>query len=250
MKASGGKRKKADGPRRAADLRLAPLMATLTDDELARAFEALELCEARARKGLSYAADIGNRVGFVWSGRFRITAHVPGGPPVTLGSLSPGDAFGFAPALLKCEVHESVRLVADQAGSLLLTAPKNLLSLRKSNPAFADALIEHLARYTLGSVSRLFEALALDVRSRLCAELLRLCEGAENSCIINPAPTHASLGARIGAAREVVTRHLSEMQSQGLVNCTRGTIKLTHLSRLEHLARAPAGQHLFKPCDT
>ncbi len=79
--------------------------------------------------------------------------------------------------------------------------------------------------------TRLVEHSMLDLRHRLYAELLRLSaprHGAAGQSIVSPPPRQQDLAARIGCRREQVSRELTTMMEEGLVEKTKGGLILPH----------------------
>ena len=67
---------------------------------------------------------------------------------------------------------------------------------------------------------RVYELNTIAVRNRLHCESLRLSLAAglaDNRALIDPAPTHAELAARIGTHREAVTRELQYLTGRNIV---------------------------------
>jgi CRP-like cAMP-binding protein len=78
--------------------------------------------------------------------------------------------------------------------------------------------------------SRIVDTTVLSVPQRVRAEIVRLARGAGQkgkSALIANRPTHAELASQIGATREAVSRELSRMASEGLVE-RRGRDLLVH----------------------
>jgi len=69
---------------------------------------------------------------------------------------------------------------------------------------------------------------------RLAKQLLQLANH-ENNIFI----THQSLATELGSAREVISRQLKIFESEGLLNLSRGKIKLNEISSLETIANTP-----------
>jgi hypothetical protein len=74
---------------------------------------------------------------------------------------------------------------------------------------------------------RLAELSVLDLKHRLYSELMRLSHprpGHQGERVVTPPPYHHILAARIGCRREQVTRELSAMTGEGIIEKTRGAL--------------------------
>jgi hypothetical protein len=75
-----------------------------------------------------------------------------------------------------------------------------------------------------------------DLRHRLYSELLRMSHprpGHPGMKVVSPPPFHHVMASRIGCRREQVTRELSTMVLEGLIEKTRGALVLTKPNVLE-----------------
>jgi CRP-like cAMP-binding protein len=86
--------------------------------------------------------------------------------------------------------------------------------------------------------ARVWELSTLSVRDRIRAELLRLGRvrtDQPNQAIISPPPTHSEIAARISGHREAVTRELSVLERDGLLQRRRGALVLCDVAALTAL---------------
>ena len=84
--------------------------------------------------------------------------------------------------------------------------------------------------------SRLAEHSIFDLKHRLYSELLRMSHprpGKASERAVTPPPFHHVLAARIGCRREQVTRELSALANEGLIEKTRGALVLVNPGALE-----------------
>ena len=82
---------------------------------------------------------------------------------------------------------------------------------------------------TLVSTNRIAELSFLDTRHRLYNTLLRMSRArgdAEAERVISPPVIHAVLAEHIGASREAVSREMSKLAKENIVERTRGAIIL------------------------
>src|SRR5690606_4422378 len=98
-----------------------------------------------------------------------------------------------------------------------------------ASPMLSEKLMRLLAARVRDLNTRLLEHTVLDIRHRLYAELLRLSAPRPNAAparIVSPPPVHHVLAARVGCRREQITRELSAMKAENLMERTRGAIVL------------------------
>ena len=73
---------------------------------------------------------------------------------------------------------------------------------------------------------------------RIQLEILRLCDRGKtegNRCTINPAPTHYEIATRTSTHREAVSRELSQLAQQGILEVGRRAIVVADLKRLRSM---------------
>ena len=75
---------------------------------------------------------------------------------------------------------------------------------------------------------------------RICHELLRMARELDdqsgNAARLTPAPKHVAIANRVNTHREAVTRLLSKLTSQGIVQRGRGELLIKDVSALEAFA--------------
>ena len=163
---------------------------------------------------------------------------------MALRRLSAGDHFGEIAALT--DTHRSVQVSATTQ-CLLAKCPRAAFDrLMGADSTFARCVASSLARLVVSLTERVFELAALDVRGRVCAELLRrskCCETTGKRVLIVQMPTHETIAATIGSQREEVTRKLGELCEEGLIQQdTRGrTLVIVDIDRLREEVRNSAG---------
>lgn len=236
------------GPQIPGDLRTIHLLKDLTDDHLGELLPLLQWQPMPARSTGVLEKDFAQRVGFIWSGRFHISATAPNGAAVTMASLKPGDTFGHTMAVLGYVSGAHVRLDTRAAGLIVHMHDGHFLDLVQRAPKLCAAMMYDFAAQSAINASRVYELAALPVRARLLAELVRHAERASHKdgvWTLTRAPTHASLAAQIGSAREPVTRHMREFVDDGLLRISRGVIVFLNLEKLRAMDIAASGRRQF-----
>ena len=108
-----------------------------------------------------------------------------------------------------------------------------------------EAVIRTLSERLRAMSGRVGELGALNVRSRVHAELLRLArrdrDDPRRAVIVTP-PNQSELAARINTRRETVSREINAMERDGLIERRRGAIVINDVLRLSaELAQASSG---------
>ncbi len=230
-------------PAHARELRQFPLLQELDDEVLERMLAAIEIRRLRPRRSLHVGTELAGRVALVWSGRFHQLSTAQRGAPLCLATFEVGGAVGLSTALLKGTMGASVNLMSEGSGTLLLVPGALLLELNQSSHAFSRAATIVLAQQATLYGLRMYEFAAFDVRSRLQSELLRLAQEStwrDGSCVIRSSPTQADLASRISATREAVSRHLADLEQDGLIKRTRRVIEIKNIAHW--LTRASSAQ--------
>jgi CRP-like cAMP-binding protein len=172
----------------------------------------------------------------VVSGRVRVTAFSAGGRQVTFRDIGAGDWFGDLAALDGLSRSADVDALEDTL--LAAMRPETFRHLLHSHPAVCDRVLDRLARLVRDLTDRVFDFSTLGVQNRLHAELLRLAREAGirgNTARIDPAPKHNDFASKISTYREQVTRELSAMVKQGLVQRCDGALVIPDVARLERI---------------
>lgn len=178
----------------------------------------------------------------VLEGRVQVTLCSAAGNEVVLRDMPAGELFGELAAI--DERPRSASIVAlDHC--VLASIPGD--AFRRAVCATPEAAL-WMARQLVAQVRNLtekvFELNTMRVPGRLHCELLRLCvpDAAQAAGLIDPAPTHAELAARIGTHREAVTRELRDLARRGIVVQHRRRLTITDLAMLRRLVREVKGE--------
>jgi CRP-like cAMP-binding protein len=106
-----------------------------------------------------------------------------------------------------------------------------------------EAVVATLVARNRAMTRRVGELGALDVRSRVHAELLRLARPDREDpkrAIIHAPPNQSELASRINTRRETVSREINAMEREGLIERRRGAIVITDALRLSARLEAVA----------
>jgi CRP/FNR family transcriptional regulator, cyclic AMP receptor protein len=168
------------------------------------------------------------------SGRVRVTSFSVSGRQVTYRDIASGDWFGDFAAI--DGMPRSADVVALQDSVVAAMSPAVFRTLLHEHPNACDRVLRRLVGSVRDLTERIFDLSTLGVQNRVHAELLRLGRQAgimANSAHIDPVPTHAEIASQIGTYREQVTREISAMVRQGLLQRAGRALLIPDITRLE-----------------
>lgn len=171
--------------------------------------------------------DKSSDVYFIHTGEVRILIRTQGGREVILADQKPGDYFGELAAI--DGIPRSANVTALIKAETCMVPGPVFREMLFASGTLCDKVLKLLAGRVRELNARLIEHTVLDVRHRLYSELLRLSTqraGHPGERVITPPPFHHVLAGRIGCRREQITRELSNMSGDGLLEKTRGALVL------------------------
>lgn len=182
----------------------------------------------------------------VLEGRVQVALYSLGGQEVILRDMGIGELLGELAALDSRPRSASIIALVD---CVLASIPgEEFRNMIGATPEAALWLVTKLADRIRDLTEKMYERNTLRVASRLHCELLRLCASAvetEAGLLVEPAPTHAELAARIGTHREAITREMAYLLQQGIIVQMRRRLLVTNVADLLQLVRSVAGESSF-----
>jgi CRP/FNR family cyclic AMP-dependent transcriptional regulator len=175
-------------------------------------------------------------VHFVVSGRVRVTSFSAGGKQVTFRDQEAGEMFGDL-AAIDAQPRSADVLALDDVLVASLT-PDDFRALIAVEPLVRERVLQRLAGLVRLLSERVIELSTLGVQNRIHAELLRLARVAGapgNRVRLDPAPKHADIASQVSTYREQVTRELSLLVKQGLLQKEGTALVLTDVERLARM---------------
>jgi CRP/FNR family cyclic AMP-dependent transcriptional regulator len=178
--------------------------------------------------------DESSDVYFIISGEVRVLIRTMAGKEVILADIKAGQFFGEMAAIDAIKRSANVTALTNSEVCIM---PANVFR----EVIFSSQMTcEKILRLLTGRVrelnARLTEHSIFDLKHRLYSELLRVAHprpGKPHERVVTPPPFHHVLAARIGCRREQVTRELSAMAHEGLIEKTRGALVLLKPQVLE-----------------
>ena len=166
-----------------------------------------------------------NDVFFLLSGRALAFLTAIDGTELAFDEIPRGSYFGELAAIDGGPRSASVCALTDV--EVVQVSSEEFLQMIETYPEFALALLRDFTTSVRSLSNRNFELATKPVSQRVKSLIVR--EALERDQlvaggVIKPALTHAEIARRIGARREAVSRSLSEMVNQGMIETRRQTI--------------------------
>lgn len=208
--------------------------------------EWLARCHSRtlsAGESLVDFEDMSKDVFIVQTGEIRAVLRFSVGKEAILGSFKRGDILGEQSAI--DDMARSASLMAVSDATVTVIPCIVFLDILRQRSEVALALLQLLSKRIRVMNDRLSELSFLDTKHRLYNTLLRLSRvrndgGRER--IISPPLVHAELAEHIGASRETVSREMSRLAREQLVERTSRAIVLKNPVELSRrISRALEG---------
>jgi CRP/FNR family cyclic AMP-dependent transcriptional regulator len=216
------------------DLRVISLFQHLSDAELTRVRALCTLRSFTEEEVIVGDGDKTTDVFFILSGTVRVTSLTVDGREVIFSDVSAGGVFGEFSAIDGEPRSASGRAQSD---CTLARMPSAVFrTLLRENNSVSQQLIALLVGKIRSMSERVFELSTLVVRQRLRRELLRMAttigKPDGQGVMIRPAKRE-DIAARIGSHREAISREVSRLEHEQLIEAGTGWIRIIDLSRLK-----------------
>ncbi|MEZ5667188.1 MAG: Crp/Fnr family transcriptional regulator [Alphaproteobacteria bacterium] len=222
-------------------LRNIALFADLSDSALGDIAERTTWARYDRRQQIVGEGDSTTDVFFVIEGTIEAKSFSAQGKEVTYSETGQGGLFGEFSAI--DGEPRSATIIATELSLVARMTAADFLAALLANPELHMRLTELLVMKARAMSRRIFEFSTLAVRNRIHAELLRLAKAdaaADNTAVIEPAPTHHELATRVSTHREAVTRELNQLSAKGILKAAKRQILITDVQRLQDLVEEPS----------
>ena len=210
-----------------------PLFASLEEEALSEALSLLRGVEQGYRKGewIRVAGDAFYSFGVVLSGRVEVYMEELDGRAVLMSAVGEGDSFGESLAYLHTEESPVSVLAAEEARVLWLDASffKQTDSYRASflSLLLRERFVSLLAKRALLQNDRIQILSKTALRDRLVT-FFSQCEHRYKSKTFRVPFDRASLAVYLGVNRTALSRELSRMREEGILEFYKDSFRLLH----------------------
>ena len=216
-------------------LRRTPLFASLTEQEMHAL--AVRVSKKRFQKGelLFGEGDSCTGLFLVAAGKIRVFKLSPAGREQVLAVEGPGSSFAELPVFDGGNYPASASALEDS--EVLFISRKDFQNFCREHPEVALKVIAVVGSRLRRLVGIIEDLSFTTVRQRLIAILLRLTQTggtpSKEGVRVELTMTHQDLAAELGTVREIVSRNLSRLQAEGLLEVDGRNIIVKDLAALK-----------------
>lgn len=173
-------------------------------------------------------------------GAIRVFKAVPTGREITLYVVNPGESCLLGVSCLLTESrYPAQAATAKDTFAVAVPAPV-FRRIFASDPEVQQFVIGLFSKRLAGVMTLVEEVAFRRMDERLAAFLLHA--SAKSAGLYHPVTmTHEEIAAHLGTAREVVSRLLSQFETDGLIALERRMVRIADPERLKRVARADPG---------
>lgn len=174
---------------------------------------------------------------FVVEGAVSARSFSPDGKEVNYIDIPQGEIFGEFSAIDGKPRSATIETIENSLLARMTSSQFRLMMMEQ--PVMGLKISELLVQKIRDLTQRVFEFGTLNVRERLIRELVRMCDSriqTDNTCRIDPSPTHYEIAIRIATHREAISRELNDLVSSNLLEVGRRKILIKDVRRLKNLA--------------
>ena len=197
-------------------LRKIPLLANLTDAEVAKIKGEFRFRRYDRRETVLQKGGEGDHLLFLLSGQLQVIDVTEDGRAIGLRMLHAGDFFGEIAVINGATRSATVVALTEVLVAFLPRAVT--LELFSTSPSVANLMLRHLAQKVQRD-SELRALLSIQNASRRIYAFLDLLKqhGTDGFDVVESLPTHQDIAIMINTSRETVTRALVVLVQQGIV---------------------------------
>jgi CRP-like cAMP-binding protein len=197
-------------------LRKIPLLADLSDEEMARVKTQLRFRQHAKRDIVLQKGGAGDGLLFLLSGQLQVIDVTEDGRAIGLRLLAPGDFFGEI-AVISGSVRTASVVAMSPVLVAFLPAPE-ALHLFSHSPSVANKMLRHLAE-KIQRDSEFRSLLSINNTTRRIYTFLVQMKKSQpgQPDVVENLPTHQDIANMINTSRETVTRALLTLAQQGII---------------------------------
>ena len=178
-----------------------------------------------------------NSVFLIIAGSAHVLDYSTSGRALSYISVGEGDIVGEM-AAIDC-APRSAWVIAVSDCQVVQISGCFFMQLAEKNHRFSLALLRKLSTNLRASNERVTEIFSLDAEKRACIELMRMArlDPSKPDCYcVERMPTQAHFATLIGASRETVSRIMSRLKNESIIEMSKHSLQILDKKKLEKRA--------------
>ena len=228
----------------ASTLRAVPLFSRLRESDLERLAGLFKPREFARNRVILYAHDPCDAFYIVLGGQVKVMLIAEDGREVILSLVRAGDFFGET-SLMDDEPYSSSAIAMEDT-QLLVLHRDDFRRCIEEMPGMSFGLLRALCERQREMDHRIGGLMLLDVTGRVAHLFLDLASKSGGNGIAD-APTHQTIAQMVGSSRETVSRTVSTLAAQKLIEVSKDGIRILDRSGLENAAGQMLQRRLKTP---
>lgn len=167
----------------------------------------------------------------VAAGLARAYVTAPSGRSMTIRYCRSGSMLG-AVSLYSSPFSMPATVQSLVPTTFLALDPVRLRAMADADPLVARVLLDELAERVSGFIEEIPGSAFASIRQRVARHILDLAAESQTGEDLAAPVSQQGLADAVGTAREVVVRVLGELREEGIVETSRGRIRIIHPERL------------------
>ena len=214
------------------------LLEAVSEDDLRLLLQTARRRSFRRGEVVFHRGDPADSMHLVSAGRFAVQVMTPLGDQATIVVRGPGESFGEM-ALVGERAPRSATVEALETAETFCIYEEDFRRLREQHPRVTEALLALLANEVRMANERLLEALYIPVERRVLRRLNELTQTYASAIGSQPEIplTQEQLAQLAGSTRATVNSVLREAEKSGLLELSRGRIRILDGEQLALRAR-------------
>lgn len=175
-------------------------------------------------------------------GTVHVTAFGANGREISYKEKFGGDIFGELSAI--DSAPRSADVIAKTDVTLFALSHEHFNELLQLHSSIAILLLNRFAAEIRSLTSRVYSFSALSVSNRIRQLILQLAEdhaGDNGHAVTVVFPTHAQVASRVATTREAVTREISSLSSDGIIEKVEDGLRILDVQKLRDLIESELG---------
>jgi CRP/FNR family transcriptional regulator len=210
---------------------LVPELAATADDITRRLYDEAGIIELPAKSTVFMQGDSCRQYLVVLKGTVKVFTRAENGREILLYRLVGGDSCVLTTSCLFSHSHYPAEGKTEtDVIAMAIPASQFEFALQQSS-SFREQVFATFSSHLTELIALVEEVAFGKLDIRLARYLLTECDASDTVL-----KTHQQIATDLGTAREVVSRQLKDLESEGVIELKRGAVSLRDKPRLEHTA--------------